>query len=159
MSAWRTSRWLAAVTLSAYLPSLVVISAPGAALAQERPQRTPSVPFAGEPVTGVYAQERARFDRLYAKGRFSKAFDIAMKGLAWRGDKYAQYMIGIMYWHGQGVSKDEAKACAWFRVAAQRGHPLLEELRDDAHSQMTPDEMVHANAYYQEMKKSTAIAR
>jgi len=35
----------------------------------------------------------------------------------------AQNNLGLMYRDGQGVSKDYAEALAWFRKAAERGHP------------------------------------
>jgi hypothetical protein len=37
-----------------------------------------------------------------------------------QGDVDAQYNLGIMYYHGEGVSKDLEKALHWFHVAAEQ---------------------------------------
>jgi uncharacterized protein len=39
---------------------------------------------------------------------------------AQRGDVDAQYNLGIMYYHGEGVAKDIDKALHWFQMAAEQ---------------------------------------
>jgi hypothetical protein len=34
----------------------------------------------------------------------------------------AQYNLGVMYHHGQGVTQDYAEAARWYRKAADQGH-------------------------------------
>ena len=42
--------------------------------------------------------------------------------LAERGDAEAQYNLGAMYFHGQGVPQDYAEMVKWYRLAAEQGH-------------------------------------
>jgi TPR repeat protein len=39
------------------------------------------------------------------------------------GNAQAQYMLGMMYEDGQGVSRDYQQAMLWFRIAADQGYP------------------------------------
>ena len=41
--------------------------------------------------------------------------------LAERGDRQAQYQLGILYYRGDGVVQDYGQAAKWFRRAAERG--------------------------------------
>jgi len=38
------------------------------------------------------------------------------------GDADAQFLLGLLYYVGDGVTKDDAKAADWFRKAAAQGH-------------------------------------
>lgn len=42
--------------------------------------------------------------------------------LAEQGDADGQFALGVMYRHGEGVSKDMAQAVTWYRKAAEQGH-------------------------------------
>jgi len=42
--------------------------------------------------------------------------------LAERGDRVAQYSIGLMHYYGQGVDQSFTEALKWFREAAERGN-------------------------------------
>jgi TPR repeat protein len=42
--------------------------------------------------------------------------------LAEKGDADSQYMLGVAYDKGYGVSKDDTEAFKWFRLAAEQGH-------------------------------------
>src|ERR1035438_3990603 len=52
--------------------------------------------------------------------------------LAWyrksadQGDALAQFDIGSMYRHGEGVPKDAAQAAAWYRKAADQGYAFAQ---------------------------------
>lgn len=39
------------------------------------------------------------------------------------GDMDAQYNLGIMYYHGEGVGRDHAEALKWFHLAAEQNDP------------------------------------
>ena len=41
--------------------------------------------------------------------------------LADNGNARAQYILGVGYYHGQGVPQDRTQALNWFRKAAERG--------------------------------------
>ncbi|MGA8742666.1 MAG: tetratricopeptide repeat protein [Terracidiphilus sp.] len=47
----------------------------------------------------------------------------ATKLRADRGDAKAEYELGGMYYHGEGVPQDYAKALDWSRKAAEQGYP------------------------------------
>lgn len=53
-------------------------------------------------------------------------------------DKLSQMSIGMMYLHGRGVSKDEANACAWITLAAERGYPSYVSARDKVCEALSP---------------------
>ena len=58
--------------------------------------------------------------RCYANGRYDEAvwwFRTAAK----RGDKDAQYMLGMLYEEGKGVKQSYEKALKWYRKAAEQG--------------------------------------
>lgn len=56
----------------------------------------------------------------YQGGDFLTALH-AFRPLATRGDAHAQLMIGLMYWDGKGVQKDDDVALFWLRKAADQG--------------------------------------
>gem|GEM_PF-3086413 len=75
---------------------------------------------------GAYMLELFKRERIekgleeYQKGDWDSAFK-TFQPLAEQGDAVAQNNIGIMYFHGQGVPKDERKAFEWLNKAAQQG--------------------------------------
>ncbi len=38
-----------------------------------------------------------------------------------QGDAYAQFLLGVIYEIGRGVTKDESEAVKWYRKAAEQG--------------------------------------
>ena len=48
--------------------------------------------------------------------------DSATEAKAKAGDLQAQYDLGQLYWYGDGVKRDAAKAVEWFRKSAAQGH-------------------------------------
>lgn len=51
------------------------------------------------------------------------------KPLAEKGSADAQYNLGIVYLHGDGVSKNDGEAIKWFRLAAEQGdRPAQQQL-------------------------------
>lgn len=57
----------------------------------------------------------------YINGDHANALKI-WRPLADRGHATAQFHLGHMYRHGQGVEQDNAKALEWYRKAAAQGH-------------------------------------
>ena len=41
---------------------------------------------------------------------------------AHQGNAQAQFELGVFYYSGLGVSKDDAEALKWYRLAAEQGH-------------------------------------
>jgi TPR repeat protein len=56
----------------------------------------------------------------YERGDYDTAFREFMP-LALVGDASAQFYVGVMYAHGEGVPQDDAEAVRWFRPAADHG--------------------------------------
>jgi TPR repeat protein len=57
----------------------------------------------------------------YQRGDYAAAFN-SFKALADNGDAHAEYMLGLMYHDGQGISPNENAAFGWFRKAAEQGN-------------------------------------
>ena len=55
------------------------------------------------------------------KGDHQTAFQF-WKPLAEQGYASAQFNLGVMYDHGQGVKQDYLEAAKWYRKAAEQGH-------------------------------------
>jgi tetratricopeptide (TPR) repeat protein len=50
----------------------------------------------------------------------------ALRIRAEEGDAAAQYDLGLMYYHGQGVTQDYAEAAKWYRMAAEQGNAFAQ---------------------------------
>ena len=67
----------------------------------------------------------ANSDAIYAAyqaGRYPTALRLA-RPLAAESDARAQSMLGLLYYHGQGVPRDPSEALRWFRAAADQDDP------------------------------------
>ena len=53
---------------------------------------------------------------------FAGEFEDGLAAAANKGDAEAQYMVGLLYATGQGVSQDYKQAVAWYRKAADQGY-------------------------------------
>lgn len=111
-------------------------------------------PFPGETVDQRTRSIQERVEAVYGSGDFRRALLIYEKELAPIGDKYAQYMVGYMNLHAQGVEKNTVAALAWFRLAAERGEPLLGQVRDELLLQMTPGEISASDKIFLDLWKS-----
>ena len=63
-------------------------------------------------------------------------------------------MVGYMHLNAEGIPEDNAEALAWFRLAAERGEPLLSRVRDELLSKMTPEEVSASDAIFLDLWKS-----
>lgn len=79
-------------------------------------------------------------DAAFQAEHYTEAHKIYLHELAPTGDKYAQYMIGVMHVHGLGVPKDLAVGAAWLELAAEGGDSKLEAARDAAVAALTVEE-------------------
>jgi uncharacterized protein len=61
----------------------------------------------------------------YEKGNYETASKL-LRPLAEQGDARAQSTLGLLYYRGRGVQKDDAEALRWFRLAAGRGNAVAE---------------------------------
>jgi tetratricopeptide (TPR) repeat protein len=56
----------------------------------------------------------------YQRGNYATALRY-LRPLSDQGDPRAQSILGLMYYHGRGVSQDDPEALKWFRLAAEQG--------------------------------------
>jgi uncharacterized protein len=57
----------------------------------------------------------------YDRKDYAEALKI-WRRMAEAGDASAQFIVGIMYWNGEGVKKDIAQSVNWYLRAARQGH-------------------------------------
>ena len=117
-----------------------------------------------KPFPGISRDQRTirtqeRVEELYAAGSFERALLIYEKELAPIGDKYAQYMVGYMHLNGQSVPQDKSKALAWYRIAAQRGEPVLLRARDRLIASTTQAEIAASNRIFLDLWNSIGDTR
>ncbi len=98
----------------------------------------PSCPFCREPMSSEEEESHRRMmkrvkandpvamsqmgRKYYEGGNYKAAFNYLTKA-AELGNFHAHYILGIMYWKGKGVEKDEEKAVYHWEKAAIGGHP------------------------------------
>lgn len=104
--------------------------------------------FPGDAPDQRTLRTQERVEELYNAGDFERALLIYRKELAPLGDKYAQYMVGYMHLHAQGTERNKAAALAWYRLAAERGEPVLARARNELVAAMTPSEMLAADRIF-----------
>lgn len=104
--------------------------------------------FPGESVDQRTLQTQKRVDELYDAGEYERALFIYEHELAPRGDKYAQYMVGYMHLNAQGVPQDKVRALAWYRLAAEREHEVLQQARDELAANMTQADIAASNPIF-----------
>jgi uncharacterized protein len=61
----------------------------------------------------------------YENSNYTKAFNIFII-LAEIGDMRAQLSVACMYESGEGIQKDLTKSVKWYRIAAEKGHPIAQ---------------------------------
>lgn len=124
------------------LTGLLVLLASSTALSQTYKQ------FPGAAVDQKTMRAQDRAEQAYDTGDYKLAMLIYTKELAPVGDKYAQYMVGYMNRTGQGVPKNLPRALAWYRLAAERGEPVIVEVRDKLFRKLSPEEVARSNAIF-----------
>ena len=79
----------------------------------------------------------------YDRGDYATALT-KFRPLAQQGDARAQYNLGVMYYRGYGVTKDDVLAHLWLNLAAVRGLEPARTLRDRLAEKMTPAQLADA---------------
>ena len=64
--------------------------------------------------------------------------------LAESGNRDAQFFVGGLYMDGAGVPEDRVRAHAWWRLAADQGHPRATEFLELIVAVMSPDQLTQA---------------
>ncbi len=94
----------------------------------------------GPPITPELEASQVSADAAFKAGDYEKAYRICIDDLAPNGDKYAQFMIGLMNLHGRGIPTDIPLGAAWLELAAERGDSSLETVRDEVRVQLSDEE-------------------
>ncbi len=121
-------------------------------IATQTTAQSPEREFPGEPDTRFVADMKRDADRAYDRGDYARAYRILSKGLSWRGDKYSQYLLGVMHLNGQGVRRDPARGVAWLRLAAERKNARLLAAYEEALDTLTDAQRARADVLYEEFK-------
>ncbi len=87
----------------------------------------------------------------YDRGDYATALT-KFRPLAQQGDARAQYNLGVMYYRGYGVTKDDVRAHLWLNLAAVRGLETARTLRDRLAEKMTPAQIAEAQRLAREWK-------
>jgi TPR repeat protein len=72
--------------------------------------------------------------------------------MAERGDANAQYILGMLYENGLGVTQDRVKAYMWLTLAASQGRENAATVRDLSARLMSPIQIEQAKALAAEWK-------
>jgi len=83
------------------------------------PQRAPGGYGGGGGYGGQRGNSKADLEA-FQRGDYATAYRLTMP-LAMRGDRIAQYNIGILYAKGLGLRQDDVQAAIWYRRAADQG--------------------------------------
>lgn len=79
------------------------------------------------------AVAQTTYQRAFAEGDYPTAWELAAPK-AVEGEAEAQYLLGSMYFDGQGVEQDRCLATLWFDKAARRGHGQAQYRMGEAHT-------------------------
>lgn len=89
---------------------------------------TPAEKSIDEKASIIETQEK-RFQmgkELYLSKQYGQAANVLLP-LAQQGHLNAQYTVGYMYHHGQGLPRNEKESTRWITMAAARGHMKAQE--------------------------------
>ena len=90
-------------------------------------------------------KHRVHGQNLLLDGRVRAALAAFGEAAHW-GDKLSQAMVAEIYWEGQGVRADRARAYAWMDLAAERQFLAFIAKREKYWAQLTEDERQEALA-------------
>ena len=143
MSMPSLDRRLRAAALAAALMAVVAPIVSRDAMANERVVLTErslaDLQQQAELFAAGHPDEVWRFRGLYAHSVGRDADAVAnFERAASYADKYAQYYLSLMYWHGQGVARDAVQAYIWSDIAAERGGKRLLAFRERLWRELTP---------------------
>ena len=91
----------------------------------------------------------------YKAGNYKQALT-QLQPLAHQGNATAQYYLGIMYAHGQGVEIDHKLSAKWVERAAKQGHAQAQYFLSVLYTAGlgVPKDQAKARVWYQKFKKN-----
>lgn len=63
-----------------------------------------------------------------------------VKAAAERGDREAQFLLGVQYRAGDGLARDRTEAAKWLRKAAESGHAEAQYALGDLYAETSPED-------------------
>ena len=105
------------------------------------------------PLTSKTLQVQNQAEQAYEQTDYEKAFFIYRNELAPIGDKYGQYMVGLMYLTGQGVDEDRVAASAWYRLAAERGIKEFVQISDQHMNSLDAEQTAQSDHQFIQLRK------
>ena len=103
--------------------------------------------------TSAFAQDLNKAVDAYNAGDYDTALQ-EWRLLAEQGDALAQFILGDMYYNGQGVLQDNVLAHMWLNLGAVNGHELGAKNRDIIAKKMTPQAIEQAQEMASECMSS-----
>ena len=97
--------------------------------------------FAAAPARGDFPAAIAAYDG----GDYATAFAESV-AVAARGDRDAQYLVGLLYSRGEGVALDRVRAYLWFSLAADQGDRFAMDALAGLARRMTAARIAEAEA-------------
>lgn len=94
-------------------------------------------------------QHHAAGSQAYRAGQYQSAKASFKRAAHW-ADKLAQFNLGIMNYHGQGVEADKARAWAWFQLSAERGYRQMRDMVEVVSRELDESEMQRARTILEE---------
>jgi len=73
----------------------------------------------------VFAGDLEDAKAAYERGDYATAVS-KLTTAAKQGNSHAQFNLGVMYFHGDGVSRDQDKGVYWFKKAAEQGYAIAQ---------------------------------
>ncbi len=138
---------------SAFINKLGVLIAVGVCLTAADAFAVNAGPFPGSAVDSKTMRIQEMVEELFEQGDYERAHFIYRNELSPIGDKYAQYMVGYMYWSGTGVGEDPILASAWYRLAAERSYKEFINERDLILAGFTEAELLHSDNQYLQLRR------
>lgn len=89
--------------------------------------------------------------REMGNGHESLSHDRLRDAAGW-ASKPAQYVLGLMYYHGDEGTPDRPLGIAWLALAAERHEPRFETAFATAYAKASPEEREKANAYWLKLR-------
>ena len=89
----------------------------------------------------------------YNRGDYVPAMRV-FRAMAEQGNAKAQSVLGVMYRHGQGVSRNPVRAFLWFSRAAARGDTKARAELHEVSQTMTSEELSQAREMAQTCEAS-----
>ena len=105
-----------------------------------------------------YTPAKWRLAMLYYHGAgltqsYQKAANL-YHSAARRGDAYSQKALGVMYSQGFGVPKDNIMSYSWLHISSSNGFELAHEYQKKIAKNMSPEEIIIAEAMAKDCKHS-----